>query len=60
MSRKTALSRDRIERALRLCKGTRDAAAMLSCHPQTLSTRLKQEGMTPPWSKGTPTTGSVT
>jgi len=54
MSMKTTLTKDRLVRALRMCKCTKDAALMLGCNPETFKKRLKEEGLETPWRKGAP------
>ena len=54
MGKKTLLTRDRLERALRMCKCAKDACVMLGCSTVTLKRRLEQEGLVAPWRKGAP------
>ena len=52
MPLRSALTRKRLEQALRLCKTTKDAADMLGVAPQTFRKRCQAEGLEIPWRKG--------
>ena len=48
-SPRNVLSRDRLERAIRLCKDTKMAGNMLSCSAQAFIRAAKREGLEIPW-----------
>ena len=52
MPLRSALTRKRLEQALRLCKTTKDAADMLGVAPQTFRKRCQAEELDIPWRKG--------
>ena len=46
---RNVLSRDRLERAIRLCKDTKTAKAMLSCSGAAFLRACDREGLEVPW-----------